>query len=144
MPHQIGQAGYLPTLDVHAIGKERLALTLVGWPLKIGGKVSRQMLALGSQAVPAFLLVIYKLRWKVGCHDVAAQANGDPVLTVNGKSIDGCVVDLIGLRLARSRKQARNLLRRIVFLCNYQYHVNPLVSVASMAAAWCGAAGFVF
>ena len=115
-PHQIRQARDLPTLDVHAVGQEGLALGGKGRTSKAIGHVCRQVLALGSEAVPALLRVKLELWREVRLHDVAAQAYGHPVLPALPKAVDGRVVDLVRLGLAGLGEEPGDLLGGIVLL----------------------------
>ena len=115
-PHQVRQARNLPTLDVHAVGQEGLALGREGRACQAVGNVGRQVLSLGRKAVPALLRIKLELGRKVRLHDVAAQAYGHPVFPALPKTVDGRVVDLVRLGLARFGEEPGNLLGGIVLL----------------------------
>ena len=100
-PYEVRQARNLPALDVDAVLEEGLPLAVVRRARKAIRQICRQMFTLGGQAVPALLLVKLQLGREVGGHDVAAKADGDPFIPVMRKAIDGSVVDLVGLWLAR-------------------------------------------
>ena len=100
-PHQVGQARDLPALDVDAVGEEGLALGREGRAGKAVGHVGGQVLSLGSEAVPALLGIELELGREVRLHDVSAQAYGHPVIPALAEAVNGRVVDLVRLGLAR-------------------------------------------
>ena len=115
-PHQVRQAWDLPTLDVHAIGQEGLALGGKWRTSKAIRHICRQVLALGGEAVPALLRVKLELGREVRLHNVTAQAYGHPVLPALPKAVDGRVVDLVRLGLAGLGEEPGDLLGGIVLL----------------------------
>ena len=53
---------------------------------------------------------------------MATQTDGNPLLAIHLKAVDGRVIDLVGLGLANGAQQARNLLGSIVFLGDNELH----------------------
>ena len=99
-PHEVRKTRNLPALDVDAIGKEGLALALVGRATEGSGNVGRQVVTVGGETIPALLLVVLELGGKVGLKDVAAQTDGHVVVPAVAEAIDGRGIDLVGSRLA--------------------------------------------
>ena len=116
-PRKVGQALDLPTLDVDAVGKERLALGVVRRAGKTVRYLGAQYLAVFGQRVPSLLLIEEDLIWKVRRQNMAGKAHGHPLLALHVETIDGRVVNLVVFRLAGSKK-LRNFLRGDIFLCN--------------------------
>ena len=101
-PRKVGQALDLPTLDVDAVGKERLALGVVRRAGKTVRYLGVQHLAIFGQRVPPLLLIEEDLIWKVRRQDMAGKAHGHPLLALHVETIDGRVVNLVVFRLAGS------------------------------------------
>ena len=124
-PHEVRQARHLPALDVDSVLQKRLALGLIRGARKVVRNVRGDDLALRRDGPPALLLAVVQLVGEVGCHDVAAQAYGHPLLPVVLEAVDGSVVHLAGLRLARGGEQAGYLLGGIVLLGNNELQSIP-------------------
>ena len=99
--HQIRQRLHLPALAVglHAVLGEGLALLERGF-----GKACRHVggdgLAVGGHAAPAAALLVHELGREIEFEDMAAQADGHPLLAIDREAVDGCGIHLIGLGLA--------------------------------------------
>ena len=115
-PHEVREARDLPALDVDAVLEVRLALGLVRRALEAVGQVGGHDLALRIDGEPALRVVELELGREVGLEDVPAQADGHAVLTAHAEAIDGRVVDLVRLGLARLREQAGDLACGVVLL----------------------------
>ena len=86
--HQVRKRIHLPRLKLYAIFREGLAL-LKGRLGKRSGDAGGKRLAVGSNAHPTTALLVNKLRREIGLENVAAQADGDPLLAVALKAING-------------------------------------------------------
>ena len=117
---EIRQRLHLPPLELHAVGGEGLLLFEGG----LGKAVrhdSGQHLALGGDALPAATFLVGKARGEIGLQDVAAQADGHPLLPLDFESVDRRVEHLVGFGLGSAQKIG-DLHRRVVLLRNDQFH----------------------
>ena len=134
-PHQVREARDLPALEVHAVSHEGFALGLVGRAGESVRHVGGDELAVGGEALPAVLGVKLELNREVHLQDVPAQTDGHAVLPAPRKAVDGSVVDLVGLGFAGGGEQARDLLRRVVLLGDYEPHVGTCLTACPARAA---------
>ena len=117
-PHEVRQARDLPALDVDAVLEIGLALAVIRRAREAVRQVGGELLALRGQAVPALLFVEVQLRREVRRQDVAAQADGHPVLAVAREAVDRRVIYLVCLGTSGLAQEAGDLLGSVIFLCN--------------------------
>lgn len=68
------------------------------------GNIGRHDFAVGSHALPALRFLVDDLRNEIGLENVAAQADGHPFFAIEFETVDGRVVDLVGLRLFNAQQ----------------------------------------
>ena len=101
---QIRQRVHLPRAHGDAIGQKRLALGFVRRFREKIGNIGRHDFAVGSHALPALRFLVDDLRNEIGLEDMAAQADGHPFFAIEFETVDGRVVDLVGLRLFNAQQ----------------------------------------
>ena len=101
---QIWQRVHLPRAHGDAIGQKRLALGFVRRFREKIGNVGRHDFAIGGHALPALRFLVDDLRNEIGLENMAAQADGYPFFAIEFETVDGRVVNLVGLRLFNAQQ----------------------------------------
>ena len=101
---QIRQRVHLPRAHGDAIGQKRLALGFVRRFREKIGNIGRHDFAIGGHALPALRFLVDDLRNEIGLENMAAQADGYPFFAIEFKTVDGRVVNLVGLRLFNAQQ----------------------------------------